>query len=212
MDTSQYDAKIQAAIDEKSSLQRQMDELCATYINTCSRFFASEFQEVVERAVTSKPEIAQQLGLEKLRELKAELKKVVDDVPQIVSKHLDKDTIWEHRRPLPEGIEKESLPGFDLRHNAGKKVEAELHEIMGHVGRLIINYGLDEGRQQTGWERRGNGLPRYRYAVAHNIPDMNDPIKRYKELFDKFVKAHVNIIKAKREKEEAIAKDLWNQA
>jgi hypothetical protein len=114
--------------------------------------------------------------------------------------------------PLPEGLGRESLPAFELRHKAGNKASDELHEIMGHVGQFIIKYGLDEAGDQREWERRGKNLPRYRYAVAFNNPEVTEPTKKYKDLFDRFVKAHVNTIKAQREKQEAIAKDLWNQA
>lgn len=62
MDTSQYDAKIQAAIDEKNDLYKQMEELCAAYIEACTKFFRSEFQKTIERAVTNKPEVTQTLG------------------------------------------------------------------------------------------------------------------------------------------------------
>jgi hypothetical protein len=86
MDSSLYDAKIQAAIDEKNSLHKQMEDVIAGYIQACIRFFQSEFQRIAERAVTRKPEVTQALGIEKLRELKAEVKEVISKTspPQAV--------------------------------------------------------------------------------------------------------------------------------
>lgn len=112
---------------------------------------------------------------------------------------------------MPEGIEKESLPGFNLWHGAAKNVDGELHEIMGHIGQLIIKYGYHDGREGE-WEARGKRLPRYRYSITHNARELSDMLKQYREMMKKFITAHTNIIKSRQEKEQAIAKDLWNQA
>jgi hypothetical protein len=212
MDTSTYDAQIQVAIDEKNALYSQMEQTCATYFEASGEFFKNEFQRMIEREVTSKPDVTQKLGLEKLKELKAEVNELVENAPQLVSEHFDKDNLWEHRCPLPEGMEKESLPGFDLTHSAGKKVIEEVREVLGYSGRLIIKYGYKEAGREGEWESRGeSSRPRYRYGFS-TAKEMDDCMMGYKEQFKKFVSAHLKIIKLQKEKEQAIAKDLWSQA
>jgi hypothetical protein len=212
MDTSKYDAQIQAAIDEKDTLYRQMEGTCAAYFKASNEFFHNELQRMVEREVTSKPDVTQKLGLEKLKELKAEVKELVESVPQLVSQHLDKENIWEHRSPLPEGMKKESLPGFDLIHSAGKKVSEEVREILGYGGQLIIKYGYHNSGREGEWELRGkNARPKYRYGFS-TIKEMNESMTKYKEQFKNYIAAHLKIIKLQEEKEQAIAKDLWSQA
>lgn len=212
MDTSEFDSKIKTADDEIESLRGQMDQTCSQYIQVCTNFFQLEFQKRVEAAITGNPAVAQGLGLEKLKALKAELKDLVDRVPRIVSEHLDKQDIWEHRTPLPEGLEKDRNRETDLRIRAGSKARDELRSIIGYVGQLILKYGLDEGSERSEWEKQGKGLPKYRYSLPPYGSGLNESLETYKGLFERFIQAHFDLKSAQAAKEQAIAKDLWNQA
>ncbi|MFN0139354.1 MAG: hypothetical protein ACKVQW_04615 [Pyrinomonadaceae bacterium] len=211
MNISDHDNKIQAAIDEKDSLYKKMEDLVAGFEVTCTEFFTEDFPITVERAITALPDVTQSLGLESLRELKLELKLLVEKIPKIVTQELNQNSIWEHRNELPEWSLSESLPGFNLRHKAGDRASKQLHVIKGHVGTLLLKYGLAKAGRDEAWENNGK-VVRYRYSIGHSDERFRKFPNNYKNLFNQFVTAHMNIQKAERNKEEAGAKSLWDQA
>lgn len=216
MQISEYDSKISEAKTKKDNSLKEMESLSKNYIETYTNFLQSEFPRIVEKSVTENPETAQNLGIEKLRELKSELNEVVSKLPEIVRQQFDTDSIWEHRQALPKDFEKESLPAFDLTHNAGKKVSEQWHEIMGHIGQLILKYNLDNpNRDYKSWEVRGKQLPRYKYAISPMSAEakpLGELLAQYKKKFEEYVSAYTEELKLEKQKQQAMAKDLWNQA
>lgn len=216
MQISEYDEKIRQAKTRKDNSFNEMEKLCENYIEYYITFLQTEFPRIVENSVSENPETTQSLGIEKLRELKSELKTVVDNIPEIVRQQFDKDYIWEHRQDLPKDFEKETLPAFDLTHSAGKKVREQWHEIMGYIGQLIVKYDLDNPNvDYKAWEIRSHQLPRYKYAISPTNSDskiLGETLGKYKKEFEEFVNVYAEELKLEKQKQQALAKELWDQA
>lgn len=202
MDTSSYDAKIQAAGAEKDALWSQVETACLDYVQACSRFFADYFQRRVESSVTDQPITTQNLGVERLGELKRELRQLVDNVSEIVAGTLNRSGLWEHRDPAPEGTS---------GYSAGNKAHEALREIYGHLGQLLLKYGFASAGKDGEWESRPNELPRYKYGLSLS-KEIGAAIEKYRGLFSKFTAKHEEQRRLEAEKQQAIAKDLWDQA
>lgn len=211
MDTSSYDAKIQTAGAEKDALRDEVEAACLKFIQICGRFFADDFQRRVESAITDQPTTTQNLGAEKLGELKRDLRALVGNMPDIVSERLNRPGLWEHRDPIPEESLGGPSPGFDLYFKAGKKAYEDLREIYSHLGPLLIKYGFASTGKDGSWENRPNALPRYKYGLTLS-KEIEATLEKYKDLFEKFIKKLVEQRQLEFEKQKAIAKDLWDRA
>jgi hypothetical protein len=206
MDTSSYDAKIQAAAAEKAALYSQVEAASRSFMQACVDFFRKDFRRRIESAVTEDPETTQSLGIEKLRALKSELNELVSKVPDIVSERLDRPDVWEHRKPIPE-----TQDTFDLRFRAGNNAHDELREVFGYFGQLLVKYGFETTGKDSAWESRPKAPPRYKYGMTLS-KEIDEAFKTYKNLFERFVNAHQQQLRIENEKEQAIARDLWDRA
>ena len=213
MQVSEYDTKISEAESEKNKVFEELETIVKQYAAGSVPFFQSEFVRLAEKEVTTYPENTQALGLEKLREMKREIKELIDSLPDVISQHFDKNDLWEHRQSLPEGLDKETLPAFDLRQKLGDKVGKELHYIMGHIGQILQKYGY---AKSDVWENVGNKSLRYRYSIENPNSDdykiLREIIIRYADAFTKYIEAHIKVLKSQTAKQQSLARDLWNEA
>jgi hypothetical protein len=195
-------------MNERARLRGELDSTRAAYIQACVRFFESQFAKTVEEAIKASPEATKGLGIEKLRQLKAEMNDAIGNLPQIVPKHLNKPELWEHELPEDKLV---SETAFNLNWKTGhQKTEGEFGSIMGDVGKILSRYGLAKIGENGAWQQQGEEL-RYRYWLSAG-DEAAAVIKQYKALFSQFVEARLRVLKLETEKQEAIAKDLWDQA
>lgn len=201
MDTSDHDARIQSAVDQENVIRDQMEKTAQNYKTACVKYLQNHFAKSVEREVVTNPEITSNLGIKKLGELKAELKQVMEKVPEEVERHLGSDELWDHRQSLPEG---DNPWSFQTR--AGSKVREEIRELLSPLGQILVEYGFDP----DSWQQRSNAKPRYRYGMTHS-DEMNQLMIQYGEQAKLLMEAHQVTSKLRKEKDQAIARDLWNQ-
>lgn len=215
MDTSSYDAKIDSITKEREHTFRQLQANAASYIQAATMFFRGYFQQRVEREIVNHPELTQSLGIEKLGELKKELTALIKNTPEIVEERLRKEQVWDHLRQLPDGLGNAgrlSNDGHNLVYSAGGQIQEELRWIFGYVGQLLIKFGLAKGGHGSEWETKpGSAVPRYQYGLPTN-EEMDTLMKKHKELFSAFVILQVRVLDAERERQQAIARDLWDHA
>lgn len=99
---------------------------------------------------------------------------------------------------------------FEFRQKQEKSVEAALRRLLGHCCKPLSDAGLVTA-QNSEWENIQSPLPRYKYGFSPS-PEMQAV---YKEYTDAAFKVHSSIEmlkRAKQEKAEAEAKNLWDQA
>lgn len=209
MDTSTYDANIRQAEQEREAIYAQLERLVAEYVSASTAFFQKEFQSKIEDAISNRPKVSQELGVEKLRQLKAELKATIEEIPHVVSEYMDRDELWVHRSTPLEAVTREL--GIHFKVEGKHKADEQGRPIMGEVGQLLVKYGFDKIGESGSWEDLGNSKLSYKYWVPLR-EEMVGITKRYTDVFEKYVAAQLKVVQLKLAKEQAIAKDLWNQA
>ena len=214
MDTTLFDSQTAEAKAKQDSLKSELEITSKEYSRACAEFLASEFRRFTERAITDRPDVVEELGIKKLGKLKKELNALIEKCPQIASERLDSATVWEHRRPFPEGLEdrgQASSKAFDYSYKAGGQAYDELREMFGVIGELLLRYGLASAGKGDQWQQRPNALPTYSYGFTVS-EQMRAATEKYKELFKEYVETQVRILTLQRQKREALAKNLWDKA
>jgi hypothetical protein len=211
MDTSQYDSQIQDAQSDIKKMQGSMDTVRLAFVESTTRYISEWTEKSIERAVTSKPETTKSIGMERLKDLKSALKKLLSEIPSLVPQHIKQDSLWPHRTELPADIYKKSLPIFELKRKTSEELREGVRDLLGYAGQLLVEYGYEESGKDGSWEERAGKPPRYKYGFSWSN-EMSTNLKEYVELLESYVDTHIKVINLKREKAEAEAKNLWDEA
>lgn len=121
----------------------------------------------------------------------------------------------------PEPRRKARNPtGFPIVYALSTHSQTALDEgvraLMGHVGQLLGKYGyVNESEHPWGGSRdySDGRYGDYRYASGMAWPkELMDLAKEYQALYTQFISASKNLDGLNRQKAEAEAADIWNQA
>ncbi len=213
IDTSGFDTKIRKLGKREAALRDQMEETCQKFLQVTSEFAIEWFQSRVQQEVTSRPKLAKQLGVKRLRQIKSELKALVPEAPNIVNKHINPEKYWAHRGALPDNSDDhEVVWRYRIRGRRGPdELQGAVRQLLGYAGAILVKHGIANTERRDDWDvDGGGGLPRYKYGYEWSDNMMN-VMRRYSELYDEWLKLHQESKKVQRQKDEAEAKDLWDQ-
>ena len=206
------DEKIAEIDAEIQLLREQADEALQQFLQTAVSFFCDWSRRAVERGVTSQPETTKKLGLEGLRLLKGELKDLCDKMPEHVQKHMNHKALWLHRGDIPQHKDYTSSPYRFSGNRAPDKIDAPVREILGYVGALLLKFGLAKRDKDSEWEQTtAQPVPRYRYGFDWSA-EMKTALKQYSDIYDNLARLVKETASIERQKAEAEAKSLWDQA
>lgn len=216
MDTSEFDPKIGNLEKEMKIFREQMEKTCDDFLIATNEFIIDWFNKSVQDSVQRNPDITKKHGIEGLRNLKSDLNDLILRVPDLVNQHLNKDAYWGHRDTISDG--KEKLWGRYSLYRALGPIDGPLDEgtriIFGYVGEILIKYGyvsLNETKIVNYWTSIGSN--RLRYSIGYNWSEkMSEIFKKYSDQYDKLIKMDNELKSLKRNKSEAEAKNLWDQA
>ena len=185
----------------RNSLVSQMDSLYFELQAAMPAAAASWMSDEVERKIMGNPEVAQSLGIEKLRELKSKLKALAESLPEIVATEFQKSGIWPHRKVMPSY--KPSEPHLNR----------VFRNVISHLGSLLDEFGLIVEHQGcfASWERTRQ--KRFRYAInpgTHHLPEAK--IEQYRVLFDEYTSLDQKIDNIQKSLAAAKATELWDNA
>lgn len=212
MDTSSFDAQIKDLEQQIGGLRGQMENICKEFLEVTKEFTVAWFRNHVERTVTSQPKIAKKCGVEELRHFKSDLQKTITMVPRIVEEHVNNDKYWAHRGQIPDEHDRR----FARYHVSGRcpldELDNAVREVLGYRGVILLKHGFAKTGEHSEWETKyGSEQPRYKYGYDWS-EKMNTVLKQYSDLYDRLIKLDYELKKAKRDKAQAEAKNLWDQA
>ena len=213
IDTSRFDTKIQELEKREAALRDQMEEICQEFLQVTSKFAIEWFQSRVQQEVTSRPKLAKQLGVERLRQIKSELKALVSEAPDIVNKHINPEKYWAHRGALPDnGGDHEVAFRYKIQGRRGPdELEGAVSQLLGYAGAILVKHRIANTERRVDWHvNGGGGLPGYTHGYEWSDNMMN-VMRLYSELYDEWLKLHQESKEVQRQKGEAEAKDLWDQ-
>jgi predicted ribosome quality control (RQC) complex YloA/Tae2 family protein len=89
--------------------QEKLDNIVVQYVEVISRVLSEWAKETVEDAVMDKAEITKSLPEKELREMKAQMNALMDELPAWVSEEFDKDEKWPHRMDIPKDLHRDRM-------------------------------------------------------------------------------------------------------
>jgi hypothetical protein len=213
MDTTTYDTQITEVSQQIEQALKDLDEMAEGIIDEYTNFFRRKFTEMVKERITGNPKLAQELGVEKIGEIKRELNEVIANLPEITKDYFNQDELWEHRQQLPDAWEKESLPLYEFKRQAGSKISNAYHDVLGHVGEIMLKHGLISDK--SGEWKRENGRLKYAYSLSFYKEEdkiLTIKINDYVQKVQQYAELNIKLKKIEAAKQTFIAKSLWDQA
>jgi len=159
IDTSRFDTKIQELEKREAALRDQMEETCQEFLQVTSKFAIEWFQSRVQQEVTSRPKLAKQLGVERLRQIKSELKALVSEAPNIVNKHINSKKYWAHRGALPDKSgDHEVVWRYSILGRRGPdELEGAVSQLLGYAGAILVKHRIANTERRVDWHVNGGG-------------------------------------------------------
>lgn len=217
-----HEARIRELSAEIESNTKIMEGLAQDFTKATISFASSWIQDKVQSTVTTRTDTTQSLGIEGLRQLKTDLKKVIDHLPEVAQPILDDDSNWEHRTGISDDGEQHkhcySAPKDD---HYSDKLDWPIRSILGLAGDILRKNGFEATatRMTTEWSEKlphESGYPGTqgtRYVRQYKrSPEMLNILRSYADLHRKMVGLSSQLKLAQRQKAEAEAKNLWDQA
>ena len=173
--------------------------------------------DLVEKALSSKPEVAKAQGQESLGQMKTEFNELLEKYPVLTTEALKEDAFWPHRESLPEKISSEyDFEFHELATRHMGSVDKVVRELIGHVAVILARHGFVDTNRDREWEVVSGGRLRYGYGIPIHSSGpgkgVGDLKKAYGEALKDWGNASIELRKATHAKEAAEAKDLWDKA
>jgi len=211
MSLEKYDQAIEEAQSEFQHTCAEMEGSVPKFKQAIAKFVSDWSKKLIEGSVTEDTERTKSLGKISLGELKKELERLIEEYPQIVDEKLEDVSIWFHRGDVSEEIDPNTINSYKLKESIKNALDDAIRDLIGHAGSALVMYGYANTRQYSHWEVRAGKSVRYTRGIIRN-EEIDEHTKNFDDKIDKYVDAEKRLLKVKREKSEAEAKDLWDQA
>lgn len=199
------DTTIRQLEAKMKQIRERLQDLCEAFIVAAVEWAPSWSKAQVEMAIEANPTLVKKLGVERLRELKAALQKIMASAGAVRGQ-VDSDGVWPHRQELP------SPPASITRHsyptgNPKDSLDSAILRTTGQLGALLRAHHFESDR----WDFTGDP-PRYTVDLVWS-ERMDELYKKYRELYGKeFAPVASALGKERDRKEQLEAKSLWEQA
>jgi hypothetical protein len=175
------------------------------FLEVVSSEVSAWLPEIMRTEVTADHQQTTTLGIEKLSALKAEIAKLVKDVPNLVRAALGGEAFWAHRTAWKRPVNS-SFNGYRWYLTSDKNGPGELmnplnEKVRSSSSKLLKKYGY------TSRSMGGTYFPPVSWS-----PSMNTAFTRYVEAFEAYEAAAKDLLKAMTEKGRLDAASLWEKA
>lgn len=211
-----FDREIALLEEEQQRVLAHMERVKQDFLDEAATFLSEWYWQQTETQVTRNHDVTQKIGIDKLRELKQEVKALQSKAGEIINEYLNDDRLWWH-------IHKEGDPSVYIY--AGRHVPDNIATAMrlaaGKLGPVLVQYyylPADPYHNEawiewdsTGNRKKSNGRPYYPYGLMFPI-SIEDLGKKYKELLKSLYDNAQALKNAEAERDIDLAKSLWNKA
>lgn len=174
-------------------------------------FVKEWYDEKVKNEVIKRPEHTKYIGVEQLKKLKDELRILIDNVPNLIDAYLVNNGIWKH----------EQLEIDEVRYNSGVSVTyklkqsflEEIKRLFEDCGKLLMKYGYVGSKYYNpDWNIQHNS-DKIVYTSKYDISKpLEKLINQYENKLINLCNEAYLLNKAKSEKEQVEALNLWDEA
>lgn len=216
-----FDTQIDDVEKRLERLKKQMSDAREAWLDELAPRIAAFWEKKVEAVVTAEADQANELGLEALSGLKAQLKDMTDAARSLAKSKLveEQPKLWPDLAPQVEPYDRAfssggPSSGFRLHDfyfeetYRGRAVEGPdllkdpVSRFASEVNLLLRPLGFE-----AGMTRRGQSIPEWSWDE-----ELAQAINGYADLHDEYVAELRNLKKIREEKARAEAKSLWDQA
>lgn len=163
MDTSTFDNQIESLQGLIENQKNQMEMKCKAFLKATNEFVVTWFNECVENAIKSHPEVAQKHGTEGLHKLKSDLQNIVEKAQDFVEEHVNQDVYWAHSGSITDRHQ----TGFYESKLKPNRLDSAVRQVLGYVGFILIKYGFADTGRNSDWEiQTGDERPRLKYGYS----------------------------------------------
>ena len=161
-----------------------------------------------------KPELTKELDSQELSKLKAEVKALQEDTPNIVTAFLQDENLWWHRKQCEQSYSFSGNRPPNGLDRSIRLVAGKLASILEKYGYLTTKFQNPDAWRE--WDQSGNSHPpgaRHYYPSGIDWTErMRTLTKQYEDIHRESVCRASEIERLKEDKEKNEAEDLWNKA
>ncbi len=194
------------------SIRTQLDNEAEIVIEEINEFIKEKYKNDIEFNVKTKVEVTKRLGIENLKELKADLAELIEKTPTLIEEYLNNTNCFTYKNYTIRNMQNEFDQKYNIKPNFNNKIESVIRQLYGHEGVLLFKYEYENYNSSSSWEKQYRSeIPRYKYGFGYSN-GLKDSIDLYIKLFEQLHDTLVKLNKALKQKEEQEAIDLWEQA
>lgn len=202
---SHFEAAISDAAKQIETLNQVLDQAKSEWIGQIKKSLPDWFRGEARGAVAQNPDVAAELGAEKIAALKREVEELACQAPALVDQLIGGD-LWPHVAKDQHGEALNPTAIWPANRNSVQP-ELGLRKLLWRVYPLLRKYELGpKGIIDAGWEKN-----EYPYA----LPDIGGtgPISaRYIDLCNKRYLITQKLQQLRRDEKRAKAEKLWDEA
>ncbi len=207
MSSTDYDRIIAQERKVLASIKEHGERIAADFKRVTASYIREFSIFLMKGYYSNRPEVARNLGPEKVEELKGEFTKFLDTLPEYTSKRLDDSQIWLHRVEIPDQALTDMTYSYQLEKKSYNAMDRAVRELIGLAGSLLIKYGFVEIGLDYEWKMTPGGIPQYDSDLPSRGMDhykaFNSLMNQYKDILIEYVYAIQNIRKAEQAKRSA---------
>jgi len=210
-ESPQHDVRIAEIESHLSRLRCQMEPITRDFSEAATGFLSDWYCQQMEGVRHAQSGVVMALGKDRIHLLKAELNELVKQVPARVEAEFSQVKYWTHRKEWLENPTQEEMHYVVDQEQPGGAFATGMSKLLGELGNVPEKYGFslnDSGKDI--WGRESFTRP-HEYSERFDWPpNLLNPLRQYHPLCQQYVSAYLDLEKAKQDKEEALANDLWD--
>lgn len=209
MSSSDYDRIIAQERKVLVSIKEHGENFIPEFKSVAAAYIREFSVYLLKGYYTHRPEVARNLGPEKVGELKQEFKGFLDTLPEQASKRLDDSQIWLHRIPIPDHALSDMTYSYQMEKRSYKYMDQAIRDLIGLAGSILIKYGFIDVSKDYEWRMTPGGIPQYADDLPARGMDHYKAfirlMEQYKDILVEYVYAIQNLRKAEQAKKSAQA-------
>lgn len=188
------------------SLEKQSEVLLEKSIDFLKDRIKYEIEHCVKNNTAHTKELAEQ---DKLKDVKQEMNKLLEEVPQYTNDAMSGDNVFIHRTLK---IDKNKF-AYEYKDIVEKKYKNAYGNVVGWAGKILNKYGYiqvgNDYNEHSQWQYISGSGGRIKYGYGFDMREVGDDWKRYIDTLMKYYEGLSNYQLLQKNKEEAEAMSLW---
>jgi hypothetical protein len=208
----QHDVRIAEIERHLNHLRSEMEPITREFGEAAQVFLADWYFQQLEGMRQAHWEVVTALGKDRIHMLKAEVTGLVGQVPERVEQEFSQGKYWTHRKErLDDPPAQEAMQYLVEKEQPSAAFAQGMSKLLGELGGVLERYGFPVGASVDDVWGRKSLLQEGQYKRAVDWPpSLLSPLKQYYPLCKEYVSAYLGLQQAKRDKEVAMANELWD--